>query len=170
MKQLNRIFLLLLSVTVVANTYSCSSSGDRVELPNRRSFLAAAGERILSPDARDEKRYRTYFNNLDSIQIPLFRSVYHSDYTLFLGIPIGTTIENLHTTWADAFPETVAVENSACVCTFQDEKLVARCLLESSPGNLLLLGFLFATTDVSKVANLLSNKNLSKRILSDENS
>jgi hypothetical protein len=163
MKQL--LLFILLSFIL---TSSCSSNGDRLELPNQRYFLAAAGERIFAPNTIEEKRYHAYFNTIDSIQIPLFKSIFHSDYTLFLGIPVGTSKEQLHSAWAGAFADTIAIEGSSCICTLQDEKLIARCLQESSPGNLLLLGFLFDSKDTSTFAHILSDKHLSKRIISDE--
>jgi len=86
-----------LLATLIIIFFSCASSNDNNEifLYNNLYFNALEGE--LEKDKPPVvERYTNYFND-QNIQIPLLKYIQHENYEIFIGIPVGTTIQDLKT-------------------------------------------------------------------------
>jgi hypothetical protein len=60
-------------------------------------FLSKAEQEIVIPtqDTIITKTYEQYFNWREDVQIPLFKSIKHPDYWLFVGLPVGADLQRL---------------------------------------------------------------------------
>lgn len=87
--------ILVLSVLLSCLLSGCASKA-RQEIPlfNDLGFQLLAGEKSARVDSRKEHSYASLTSS-SSIQIPLFKCIEGSGYTIYLGIPVNTSIPQL---------------------------------------------------------------------------
>jgi hypothetical protein len=89
-----------LSLTAAA-LFSCSGTASSgIPLFNGVSFQLQADERTVELRPAD----REYFNSIlevSDIQIPLFRRIESPTHSIYIGLPIGTSLEEMNTLMRD---------------------------------------------------------------------
>jgi hypothetical protein len=94
---LKNLFFAILSLFL----FSCSNKGgdsnSDIPLFNDCTFKLHSGELLTESNTATQRLYENYFNNTD-IQIPLFKHIKHTEYDIFIGIPVGTSVEGMSKT------------------------------------------------------------------------
>lgn len=81
---------------IVLTLWGCTSKEEHeITLFNDTTFKLTEGEAMSSIDAKTEEDYYSYLNNNTAIQIPLFKCITSETYSIYLGLPIHTTIKKL---------------------------------------------------------------------------
>lgn len=92
---LTKIFTLISLVLLVALISFCNNPNkDRLFLFNKISFDLKKNESLVELDSLHKTKYYSYFLNQD-IQIPLYRCIKTNEYTIFIGIPLNSSIGQL---------------------------------------------------------------------------
>lgn len=86
----NHLYLLFLLLI-----FSCSRPNSN-ELPlfNQLVFELGPGESVAPLNERINQAYTGFFKQ-DSIQVPLYKSIHHADYQLFIGLPFETSVPDM---------------------------------------------------------------------------
>lgn len=89
----NKIFAFIGIMVFLA---ACKS-GNEHEIPlfNEFKFHTDSTEKITEIDSLGQVPYIQHFNDIDDIQIPLYRIIKARDYTLYLGIPFHTNLQKI---------------------------------------------------------------------------
>jgi hypothetical protein len=87
---------LFASLILITHVLSCTSNENDKEvfLFNTLSFKLIQGENLVDINPEIKQNYHSYFKNTP-LQIPLFKCIKTSEYTIYLGIPYNTSIEEL---------------------------------------------------------------------------
>ncbi len=85
---------------------SCQSKNEGLALFNEYSFHLTGNEEVVEPDSVLRSAYLTHMNAF-KLQIPLFKTIKDSNYTLFIGIPYNSSMARIKEslkdfTWADS--------------------------------------------------------------------
>ncbi len=76
--------------------FSCTSEKEEyMHLFDGVNFRLKDGETVGKTDAKVLQKYNTYFNNLDSAQIPLFKYIRGTTYEIFIGLPLDFDINEI---------------------------------------------------------------------------
>jgi hypothetical protein len=86
-------FLLIL---FISSFLACSTSRETKEvfIFNNISFKILKNENIVDVNTLIIKEYQSFFAN-KKLQIPLFKCIKNKDYTMYIGIPYNTSINEL---------------------------------------------------------------------------
>lgn len=75
---------------------SCQPQNEHeIPLFNKFKFHTDSTEKIAAIDSIAQIPYIQHFNNIDDIQIPLYRIVQGNAYTIYLGIPFHTNLKSI---------------------------------------------------------------------------
>ncbi len=73
----------------------CTSNKDAsVLLFNNISFKLNDGEKVVTVDTKKKEVYNAYFDK-GNVQIPLFKCIKANNYTIFIGLPLNSSIKEL---------------------------------------------------------------------------
>jgi len=105
---MKNIYILFLFVIL----FSCSTKNrNEIHLFNGLRLKLNSQEHIVKIQPSVKDKYTSYFNS-QTIQIPLFKHIIHSNYDIFVGIPFNTTIQELSKEKSKITCDTVYVFNS----------------------------------------------------------
>jgi hypothetical protein len=83
-------------LVLVFCVFACTHPGDdHITLFNGLKLGLAPQEKIVQQESNVIPVYNNLFNCYEKVQLPLYRYVYHPDYEIFVGIPLGTSIRDL---------------------------------------------------------------------------
>lgn len=85
---------------------SCQSKNQGLALFNEYYFHLSGNEEVVEPDSVLRSAYLTHVNSFQ-LQIPLFKTIKDSNYTLFVGIPYNSNMARIKESlkdfnWADS--------------------------------------------------------------------
>jgi hypothetical protein len=76
--------------------FSCSNKRQsKIQLFDELYFNLKDGEALAEIDTEVLQKYNAYFNNLDAVQIPLFKYIKNNTYEIFIGLPVGVETTQL---------------------------------------------------------------------------
>lgn len=159
---MTRIFVYTLLIIFFVGC--ASSKKNDIMLLNNYHFKLAAGEKVEPNDKEIVNRYEKYFNNDDSLQIPLYRYIKSTDYEMFIGIPMTTTLPQVSR--LEMNRDTLLTARDTQTSSFKqyqkDSLYVTRYF--TSPDRENLMAF-FVLTKSEKISDSLFNEELfSERI------
>lgn len=86
---------IILFFSAILLAASCTSETEqKVVLFNGATFELKEGEEIVEIDT-DKKEVYNHYAQKEYIQIPVYKCVTHEKYSIFLGIPINTSIKKI---------------------------------------------------------------------------
>ncbi len=143
---------------------ACSNkSSDNLPLFEDLDFQLIKGENVVPIDSNIRNAYSELFNN-SIIQVPLFKSVKHNDYTLFIGLPYKTNINAL-THYKQQNSDSTAVFSSGDNFYFKkythDSLFIAEFAENTSNNHLVFVSII--TKAKQTADSLFSQKQFSKR-------
>lgn len=84
-----------LAIILFLALVSCTAGNERqIVLFNDITFKLNEGETIIAIDEKEKKAFHSFFDSTP-IQVPLFRCIKGDNYTIYLAIPINTSIIQL---------------------------------------------------------------------------
>ena len=87
---------IIVLLCAAATLYACTSKKEsEITLFNNITFKLMEGEKNISVNAKAKENFHFYINKHTPLQIPLFKNIQSKDYTIYLGLPINTTIKQL---------------------------------------------------------------------------
>lgn len=86
---------ILLIFIVALFSMHCGHDQDHIDFFTGQKFRVYSGERIIENKSDVIVQYNSIFNSYKDTQIPLFKSIKHNDYEVFIGIPVSITISDL---------------------------------------------------------------------------
>ncbi len=89
------IFLVSLAFVFAACSNKEKTDNSEVLLFNNFSFKLHNGEIVTESSTSIQKTFEKYFNN-SAIQIPLFKHIKHTDFDIFIGVPVNTSISEIN--------------------------------------------------------------------------
>lgn len=91
---MNRRILTLICILFVWT--SCSQENEKeLTLFNDYKFAKDSTEHVADRDSVAQKAYQAYFNNMEQVQVPLYRVLEGKGYHIYLGIPFHATLEKM---------------------------------------------------------------------------
>ena len=142
--------------------FACTPTekGNEVFLFNNLSFNLAEGEKQadLNPTITDS--YLFYFQNTD-FQVPLFKSIKHEDYSIYLGTPYNTSIKRLLHLQLNGQSADLLEEQSDTLSYFYKQHRIDGAFVseysEEFDGNLI---YFLAKTESKIISDSLFSKNV----------
>lgn len=75
---------------------SCRQENEKeLALFNGFRFATDSTEHVADRDSLAQVPYTKYFNNMEQVQVPLYRVIEGKEYRIYLGIPFHTTLARL---------------------------------------------------------------------------
>jgi len=103
----------ILYLTIVVFIASCSTKNqNNVILFNNINFKLHASEKKLLFDSLSQQNFQLNFNN-SNIQIPIFKVIQGNDYSIYLGIPINTSLKKLIQFKSTIIPPNTTIETDS---------------------------------------------------------
>ncbi len=90
---MKKVIALLCSTMILC---ACTSKKEsEITLFNDITFKLIEGERSVNINAKAKENFHFYTSEHTSIQMPLFKNIESEYYTIYIGIPINTSIKQL---------------------------------------------------------------------------
>ena len=150
--------------------FSCFNKtvDNNIDIPlyNGYVFKLSNGEIFTDSNTSARKIYEKYFNK-KAIQIPLFKHIKHSEYDLFVGIPVNTSIDEISKTVIEKHNiplKNYKNDNNFCYNQYNSEDLyITELAIKVDEKSLF---YISAITSSKIIADsILNNLELSRRIV-----
>lgn len=86
----------IILLLAICTLWACASEKEsEISLFNDITFKLMEGEKAINVDLKTKEAYESYASTATFVQIPLFKAITSKDYTIYLGLPINTTVQKL---------------------------------------------------------------------------